>query len=212
MLKAKTEQQQSRVRDILLRNGGRGVIEMTDSYVCIDGAVTFEAMADIVDYLRTPDDKDTELFEECWKAYRRKGIKKKAKDYWNKMKDDERQRVMPHISAYVKSRDVQYQKDFERYLRDRVFDTVVYNGNTIIYDPTKTSKDDESAVYMPICEGGLSWNDYFKCYLYIGNWDGRHIPDGYDDDNRPDGARVMLNNARGIIVWSALNKEWRKEV
>ena len=85
-----------------------------------------------------------DLFEECWVAYRRKGIKKRAKEYWNKLSDEEMNMVMPHIKAYVSSRDVQYQKDFERYLRDRVFLEVVYSGNNIIYDPTKTSSEEPS--------------------------------------------------------------------
>lgn len=146
-----------------------------------------------------------DLFEECWVAYRRKGIKKRAKEYWNKLNDEEMDMVMPHIKAYVSSRDVQYQKDFERYLRDRVFLEVVYNGNNIIYDPTKNSGETES--YMPTCGGALQYNDYYKCYLHTGYWGG-YIPDGYTDDNRPDGASVMLNNARGTVVWHADSKKW----
>ena len=77
-----------------------------------------------------------ELFEECWKAYRRKGSKAKSKTYWNKLSNEERQRVLQHIKAYVSVRDLSYQKDFERYLRDKVFDTVVVNNNNVVYDPT----------------------------------------------------------------------------
>ena len=40
--------------------------------------------------------KKDELFEECWKAYRRKGSKSKAKSYWNKLKDDEKNRVLEY--------------------------------------------------------------------------------------------------------------------
>lgn len=86
-----------------------------------------------------------EKFEECWIAYRRKGSKKKSLDCWNKLKESEMDMVMPHIKAYVSSRDIQFQKDFERYLRDKVFMEVVYNGNNISYDPSESSKEDSSS-------------------------------------------------------------------
>ena len=54
------------------------------------------------------------------------------------------------------------------------------------------------------------WNDYYKCFMYTGYWDG-HIPDGYTDDNRPDGAEVTLNNSRGVVVWNSTNKKWEKK-
>ena len=66
----------------------------------------------------------------------------------------------------------------------------------------------DDAPYTPICEGSLSWNDYYKCYLYVGFWDGKFMPDGYTDENRPDGASVMLHNGRGTIVWCKEQKKW----
>ena len=40
--------------------------------------------------------------------------------------------------------------------------------------------------------------------------DGKHIPDGYSDDNRPDGASVTLNNGRGVLTWDSETKKWNK--
>ena len=140
-LQAKTEKQGKHIESLdfvaYVLDDGKGVR-------LNDDVITFDEMAVIVDYLRTSTDKKKDLFEECWVAYRRKGIKKRAKEYWNKLSDEEMDMVMPHIKAYVSSRDVQYQKDFERYLRDRVFLEVVYSGNNIIYDPTKTSSEEPS--------------------------------------------------------------------
>lgn len=210
-LQAKSEKQQEHVLAILERNNHGCVIDQDENGLYLDDFITYEEMAAIVDYLRTSTDKKKDLFEECWVAYRLKGIKKKAKEQWNKLKESEMDMVMPHIKAYVSSRDVQYQKDFERYLRDRVFLEVVYNGNNIIYDPTKAIADEKQvSVYVPTCGGMLNWNDYYKCYIYTGFWDG-HIADGYSDDNRPNGAKVTLNNSRGTVVWSSEFKEWRKE-
>lgn len=183
---------------------------------CTNGECQNDPMILINNTYSKPDYKTKEntnvlkkdLFEECWTAYRRKGIKKKAKEYWNKLKESEMDMVLPHIKAYVSSREVHFQKDFERYLRDRVFETVVYSGNNIVYDPTK--QDDSTEMYVPTCGGALMYNDYYKCYMYTGYWDG-HIADGYTDDNRPDGATITLNNGRGTIVWSRETKEWRKK-
>lgn len=152
-----------------------------------------------------------ELFEQCWIAYRRKGKKGKSLPYWKKLTESEKQMVLPHIKAYVTSRELQYQQDFERYLRDKTFTTIVFLKNKVIYDPTRLDKKDKAnEVYMPITDGALSWNDYYTCYMYVGYWDGKHIPDGYDDDTRPDGASVTLNNGRGVICWSSKNKKWEK--
>jgi len=176
-----------------------------------DDVVTFDEMAEIVDYLRTSDTM-TELFEECWIAYKRKGSKKKSLDYWKKLTETEKQNVLPHVKAYVSTRDLQYQKDFERYLRDKTFQTVVFSGNNIVYDPTKLGKGEStSSVYMPSGNFSITWDDTLKAYLYIGYYsDYAVIPDGYTDDNRPDGATIVLNNGRGTIVWSSKARQWKR--
>lgn len=77
-----------------------------------------------------------ETFEKCWIAYHRKGSKKKAKMQWDKLTDEERLKIPLHIVAYTSEREIQYQQDFERYLRDKTFNTIVYGkGNKVIYDP-----------------------------------------------------------------------------
>lgn len=150
-------------------------------------------------------DSSTALFERCWIAYRRKGSKKKAFEYWCKLNDVERQNVLSHIKPYVSSRELQFQKDFERYLRDKIFTTVVFANNRVIYDPTKNN----DATYMPICDGALSWSDYLNCYVYVGMFYG-HVSDGYTDDNRPNGARIVLGNGGGYIIWDSETKKWDK--
>lgn len=64
--------------------------------------------------------------------------------------------------------------------------------------------------YLPACEGSLMWDESNSCYMYIGFWSG-YMPDGYTDDNRPDGATVVLNNGRGTVVWNASTKHWDKK-
>ena len=157
------------------------------------------------------EETNKELFEQCWIAYRRKGKKGKAKPYWDKLTKSEKDSVLQHIKIYTKTRELQYQQDFERYLRDKTFLSVVVSKNNIVYDPTRLDKKDKAnEVYMPLTDGALSWNDYYTCYMYVGYWDGKHIPDGYDDDTRPDGASVTLNNGRGTITWDSKTKTWNK--
>lgn len=68
----------------------------------------------------------------------------------------------------------------------------------------------EDASYSPLTDGEIQWNDYYKSYIYVG-MDLRWIPDGYTDDNRPNGATIMLNNGRGVIVWNKKEKTWNKK-
>lgn len=206
MLQFTNDEQKAKIESIL----GKTSIwfsEDENSGLNIDDWISFDAMAEIVDMLRTTIPQK-ELFEECWVAYRRKGSKKKSLDYWKKLTDKEKSMVLAHVKAYVSSRDVQYQKDFERYLRDKIFLTVVFQGNQVLYDPTKKT-DGKTEAYMPICGGALSWNDYYKCFVYVGDFNG-NIADGYDDNSRPDGATITLNNGRGTIKWNGDTKQWDK--
>lgn len=153
-----------------------------------------------------------ELFETCWVAYRRKGKKGKAKSYWNKLTQSEKDNVLSHIKPYVASRELQYQQDFERYLRDKTFLSVVISKNNIVYDPTKLGKGESTSnVYVPSGNFSITWDDNLKAYLYIGFYsDGMMMPDGYDNDNRPDGAKLVLNNGRGTITWNKTTKTWNR--
>lgn len=154
-------------------------------------------------------DNKEELFEECWVAYRRKGSKKKALEQWKKIKEEDKELILRHIKIYVDSRELRYQKDFERYLRDNTFKDIIVRGVEVLYDPKNLKGDDE---YRPIQSFLIAWDESKNINVYIGFWDGKSIPDGYDDNTRPDGARIMLNNARGTIVWSKAERKWNQEL
>ena len=82
-----------------------------------------------------PKSSKDEGFESAWLLYRRKGSKKKALEQWAKLSEEERETVKGHIPAYIDSvSDVKYQKDFERYLRDKCFNDVVYKNNKVLFD------------------------------------------------------------------------------
>ena len=151
---------------------------------------------------RKGDDKEA-LFEECWVAYRRKGSKKEAYKEWLKLEDSEKESVLRHIKIYVSSREIVYQRDFQGYLKHKLFTEIIVRRGEVLFDPAKTQSD----AYQPEQSFLLSWDESRKINIYIGFWDGS-IPDGYDDDNRPDGARVMLNNSRGIVEWCRAERKW----
>lgn len=146
--------------------------------------------------------KDDALFEECWIAYDRKGHKNKAKPYWDKLQQDVRERIMPHIKAYVSVRERSFQQDFERYLKDKTYDTVVYNRNDVIYDPKRLT---DKETYRPVVDGfNMSWNEPLQCYLTFDFID--DLIDGYKKETRPDGAHVYSKGKH--YIWSAEQKKW----
>ena len=82
-----------------------------------------------------------EGFEAAWLLYRRKGSKKKALEQWNRLTDEERETAKGHIPAYIDSvSDIRYQKDFERYLRDKCFNDVVYKNNRVLFDANEAKE------------------------------------------------------------------------
>lgn len=207
-LLAKTQEQKAHIEK-LLGIADDEYFDILDDKVYYEGGISFEQMATVVDYLRGAiATKKDELFESCWIAYRRKGSKKKSKDYWNKLNIEERQKVLTHIRFYVATREVVYQKDFERYLRDKTFLDVIYKGNEVVFDPTIKSGNNEEE-YRPQIGGKIIFDEKSGSYVYIGMFAGV-IPDGYDDKARPDGATILLNNNRGRISWNKGLGKWEK--
>ena len=72
-------------------------------------------------------------------------------------------------------------------------------------------EDSIKATYHPFGNNNIMWNDLYKCWLSIDDFDGSVI-DGYNDENRPDGAEIVLHNARGTITWSKKDKKWNVEM
>lgn len=70
------------------------------------------------------------------------------------------------------------------------------NGNEVLYTP----------------QGRSIWfNEETKSYWSMDNFYDEKIYDGYDDNNRPNGAEITLNNARGTVFWNANTKKWEKK-
>ena len=78
-----------------------------------------------------------EHFEDLWLLYERKGSKANAKKEFAKLTEAEVEAMRKHIPAYLESRpERQYRQDFERYIKHKTFNSVVYSKqNTVLYDP-----------------------------------------------------------------------------
>ena len=76
-------------------------------------------------------------FEDLWLMYERKGSKANAKKEFAKLTAEEIAAMQRHIPAYLQSRpEKQYRQDFERYIKYKTFNSVVYGRqNDILYDP-----------------------------------------------------------------------------
>ena len=92
-----------------------------------------------------------ELFEDAWILFKRKGSKKKSLEQWEKLTNDEKKAAIEHIPKYVTTRELQYQKDFERYLRDKCFNNIVFHKGLVIFDPNAEAtkkKDSDSKLII----------------------------------------------------------------
>lgn len=78
-----------------------------------------------------------DCFEDLWLMYERKGSKAKAKKEFEKLTSQEVATMRLHIPAYLESRpERQYRLDFERYIKNKAFTSVVYSkSNVMLFDP-----------------------------------------------------------------------------
>ena len=144
-------------------------------------------------------------FDEAWKMYRRKGNKGKAKKEWLELKETDYPNVIQHIQSYVASREINWQQDFEGYINQRLFESPVYRGSELLFDPIQM---EIPSVYAPKTDGVFQWwDDKEKCLHFNGYID--MVDDGYTADNRPDGAKLKWQMYTWI--WSASKKDWIKQ-
>lgn len=144
-------------------------------------------------------------YENDFILYGRKGSKKNGYNRWKDLTEDEKTKMRKHIPYYLQSNDRQYLKDFEGYINQRQFESPVYKGSELLFDPVQL---ESPSVYSPLTDGILQWwDDKEKCLHFNGYID--MLDDGYTADNRPDGAKVKWQMYSWI--WSSTTKEWIKQ-
>ena len=64
-----------------------------------------------------------------------------------------------------------------------------------------------SSPYHPYGNTSIMYDEINHCYMYIA-YSYSMIADGYTDDERPDGAVLVLNSGRGTLTWSKAERKW----
>jgi len=76
-----------------------------------------------------PKNEYTDEFEHFWVIYGKNIGKQKAFREWKKLKSSEVSQIFNHVRAYVSSKEKQFRKDPERYLKHKTFNDEVVNAN-----------------------------------------------------------------------------------
>jgi len=63
-----------------------------------------------------PDTKTDTMFEECWKLYGRKGTKRQAFRYWQRLSNDDKLAILKAIPRYCDNTNYDYRKFFEGWI------------------------------------------------------------------------------------------------
>lgn len=174
-----------------------------------------------IDYLQNKDnihkqDNKEKEYKEKFKSFvslykkmggKARGIDTEFNDFTKRHKDWKE--ILPYLSLAVqRETKARQQAKIEKKFFPEPKMLQTYLGKQRAWELYVTIGEDvDTNEYNPICDVSLNWNDYYKCYIYTGYWNG-YIPDGYTDENRPNGAMVTLNNGRGTKVWNKEKKIW----
>lgn len=143
-----------------------------------------------------------EEYEQDYKLYERKGSKKNGYKRWMMLTEEDKEKMRRHIPHYLQSNERQFLKDFEGYINQRLFESPVYRGSVLLFDP-QTLENQFAGIY-DVSER-FSYVEQFNAYRVF--WPPQMgIKDGYSDDNRPDKARVVYQST--VYTWSAETKKW----
>ncbi len=111
-----------------------------------------------------------------------------------------RREVLARNQAKIEKKFYPEMKNLQTYLgKQRAWELYVTIGEEI-----------QDNKYEP--RGRTIWfNEDTQSYWSDYNFYDECIYDGYTDDERPDGAEITLNNARGTYKWNSNNKKWEKK-
>lgn len=179
----------------------------------------------------SPKKNDYQAIVDCWNEYngkrlgkvtkltdrRKKAIKKALED--NGVEQEQLIKLfkaLPHADKWLYNPNKQHQNwkpDFDWWLSNtNGWLTKAFEGKVHLENPQAFASImlGDDAPYAPQTSYSLMWNDEYKCYIYVGMFLSM-LADGYTDEDRPNGARIMLNNARGFVVWNSQTKMWEKQ-
>jgi hypothetical protein len=183
---------------------------------------------------------DYQKIVDCWNEYngkrcgkvtkitdkRKKAIKKIVDEH--EITQDELMRLfktLPFADSWLYNPTKEHKgwkPDFDWWMSNtngwftKALEGKVHTQNVSAFSKIMSSNDSQDGVvpYFPTETMELNWNDHYNCYIYMGQtWLSmpENIFDGYSDDDRPNGAKIMLNSGRGTIVWDSATKKWSKQ-
>lgn len=138
-----------------------------------------------------------------------RGVDTEFNDFTKRHKDW--RLVIPYLElALQREIKVRNQAKIDKKFFPEMKNLITYLGKQRAWEMFVTigEKIDVSS-YSP--QGRSIWYDEnTKSYWSMDTFYDGTIDDGYDDDNRPDGAEITLNNARGTYKWNTNAKQWIK--
>lgn len=148
-------------------------------------------------------------FNEVWRVMGRGDIDK-AREEWQGLTEEDKQKVTRHIRHYV-DQQKNYRQPLEKYLHNRLFDTMIYaDGGGVRFDPN-TPDIDYTREYCPSPDGNVYQKKDGRWYyggVYVSSDD---IRDGLTWDMRPDGQVIYLDREPfAKIVWNRTEKAFRR--
>lgn len=139
-----------------------------------------------------------------------RGVETEFKEFSKRHKDW--QSVVPYLElALQREIKERNQAKIERRFFPEIKMLKTYLGKQRAWEMYVTIGEKiDNATYTP--QGRSIWfNEETKSYWSDDNFYYGVISDGYTDDNRPNGATITLNNARGRIQWNSETKTWIKQ-
>ena len=180
-----------------------------------------------------PKKNDYQAIVDCWNEYngaklgkvmklterRKKSIKRVMGD--NEITQEQLMaffKALPYADSWLYNPNKQHKNwkpDFDWWMANtngwltKALEGKVHNENPQAFASIVRGDELGEMPYTPQTDGNIHWNDYYKCYIFIGMFRGE-VTDGYTDDNRPNGATLMLNNGAGTVKWNKEGKSWIK--
>ena len=127
--------------------------------------------------------------------------------------------TLPYADKWLYKREgehANWRPDFDWWIVDtrgwltKGLEGKVHKENPQIFEQIMHRKfSNRASEYLPHGRG-IYYDESNNIYMSVEPFYGT-IYDGYSIYDRPDNARLMLNNGRGIIVWDATNRVWKNE-
>ena len=152
--------------------------------------------------------RNSDEFEKVWALYDRKGSKKDAEREWMQLTNEEVSKCITFIKALINCTEREYRKDFENLLSKKQWESKLVKRGITYYDPEQT----QESIDLNEAIRGETMYPKTKDGIYISHSENPMLDivfDGYKNDNRPDGCKIMYCGI--IFEWNKEEKKFKKQ-